>query len=301
MGFLTFLATLCSIISIPLAIYFYFKSTDTKKIIYCTRSIKLIDNIPNDSRLKLTFKDKEIKRVVLTKIAIWNGGSKSINHTDFSIKKPLKVCFKDPELVMETYLLYKDNYIEQLHLKKIQDGSVGIEFNYIDPGEGILLQILHEGDTENWSSVKGILKNSNKNKVKEVSYKFFGKNITKADFFINIKSLISLSASLTVFALGISLISITNYILNSINLVDINLFSDDSDYTGGIFDGIFLLVSSVFMMILIPSSYKIGNKITSRIERWILHHIKRLREPSVIDLLLSEDWSITENNLVQWD
>ena len=264
-----------SIIALAVSYYLYRKSRNLKRISYYSKSIKIIDNIPNDSRLKLRFDDQDIKRIVLTKIAIWNSGDIEIDYSDFSSENYLNIIYSNPELILETYRLYSDN-ISGLCFKKSDYDSVLPIFNHIDPGEGFILQIMHGGSLVNWGKVTGILKNKRKNKVLKIG---------------NISSVSELAgdySKLFTFLLLISLPMFSPYLNRYIEVIG---FDEKTDFV----ERIIILVSG-FILALAYLSFTIRGNLPG----FRLLAEKLSSAPTWLEEMNSDDWAVSEENIVDW-
>lgn len=311
-GIIAFFTTVSTLISTPLAYYFYWKSKRIKTISYSSRSITVIDAIPNDNRLELIFSEKKLKRLVLTKLVIWNSGNETINLIDFYVSNPFVISFKDPETILETYLIYEEDKIDGFALNKNNMGDIQINFNRIDPGQGFLVQIMHEGSAEEWISVKGCIANKRRNKIVEVSHTNLGENIKNKGVYKDMEFVILLSTTLfywvTIIALFSAFLIAAYMVLARLPggdlVVHIGRLLTNPESVSSLQDLLLALPFSMIFLIAFPLSMGLASKYARqtmlKIER-MFFKVKRKGEPYAIELLLADNWTISESNIIEWD
>lgn len=149
------------LLSILLAVTFYFKSKRTKIISYAKRSYRIITNrFSNIEGVKVLLFDKEVETVTSTRIAIWNGGSKTIYDTDVATLNPIIVSAIDNERIYKSTIIEVSNDSSNISMSEVQNqpNAWKLDFEYIDPGDGAVIEIIHNGTEESDFSIDGKLK-----------------------------------------------------------------------------------------------------------------------------------------------
>lgn len=175
MSIISFITSIAGIVSIPLAIYFYFKPRPIKKrILYGFRSIGLLQNPPDFADLQITYKGQEIKSLYITRVVLWNAGDDMIKRKDDIYPgDQLRIVFEKPDLSIESKLLYVSSGAENIRpsLYPKNDGSLPegilIEFDFLDPRQGLALQIMHQNPQQEFV-IQGKMTNSHRNKISEL-------------------------------------------------------------------------------------------------------------------------------------
>ncbi len=143
------LLALCTIISLPYAIYVSIKGKIKKEFSYTSDSNYIIRNGKNTiSQLKLTFDDKPIKNLTATKIAIWNSGNQVINATEMVNSKELSIQISsESNEILAAEIIASSEETNQFSLST-NPKSVKISFDYVEKNDGVVIQVLHTGPQE---------------------------------------------------------------------------------------------------------------------------------------------------------
>lgn len=158
---LSVLSFLFALLSVILAVIFFIKSRRSKEPRYAIRSTNLIRDFTSRlEALEMTYAGKRISNLTVTKLLFWNNGKDTINGRDIASADPLMVKVKDEYKILDSSLLYTKNDANQFSIRHSDDGShVLIQFDYLDQGEGGVIQLLHtgksSGDIEVCGSIKG--------------------------------------------------------------------------------------------------------------------------------------------------
>ena len=284
---IAFIATLCSIISIPLSIYYFWKSKRFKAILFCSRSITVIEDMPEDERLKLYLGDRSIKRLVITKVAIWNAGNETIRSTDFIASNPLQISFIEPDTVIESYLSYANKKSTEIVASLVSSNkSILLGFEYLDPSDGMVLKVIHEGDSKESTYIEGTFYNENCNKIRSVSKEFFTQYMKDSYTYKKRRWLV----------VRRFLIPITFLLCFIISAWISPRGGSDEPVTivrviRHLFSGIPIL-GAVFLFVY-------EDLVTRFVEKILFRYLKQYREPEITNHFISENWSISEGVRIQ--
>ncbi|MGR3311398.1 MAG: hypothetical protein ACUZ77_11580 [Candidatus Brocadiales bacterium] len=154
-----------ALIGIILAIFFYIKGKRTKKPTYAIRSTNLIRDFKGRfGKLKIKYGDEPISNFTATKVAFWNNGKETINGSkggDIATTDQLMIKVKNGSRFLDSDVLHpkKDDNPNQFSIKPSEDGShVLIQFEYLDKGQGGVMQLLHTGKSSDDVEVCGTIK-----------------------------------------------------------------------------------------------------------------------------------------------
>jgi hypothetical protein len=154
------LSSLFTLLSVGLAILLFFKSKKVKKPKFAIRSLNLIrDSAEKIEGLKILYLDNPIPNVTITKLAFWNQGKDTINGEDIAPANPLLIKVEHDYKILEYKIIYIKKESNQVKLREIENGKqVAIDFDYLDYGEGAVIQILHTGNSSKDISFSGTIK-----------------------------------------------------------------------------------------------------------------------------------------------
>lgn len=131
-------------ISIPLMIYFYFKSKKNKKPTYAIRTVNLVkEKIKKIKSVEIYYKGQFIDNISVTKIAIWNAGKDTISKTDIAENDLFRIEISKKFKILDCEILTENNTANGFGLIKKSENKLLINFDYFDRNEGIVLQIYH--------------------------------------------------------------------------------------------------------------------------------------------------------------
>lgn len=168
---LSALSFLLALVGIILAVIFFIRSRRTKASQYAIWSTNLIRDFTSRlESLEMTYAGERISDLTATKLAFWNNGKDTINGRDIAAANPLMVKAKDEYKILDSSVLYAKNAANQFSIKCSDDGSyVLIQFDYLDQGEGGILQLLHTGKSSDDIEVCGTIKGAGEPDRRSVS------------------------------------------------------------------------------------------------------------------------------------
>lgn len=147
--------SICTVIGVPLSIFFGIKSLPKKKkLLYNTTTNPLITNsMSNIDGLYVSIDGIQIENLSSTTIVFSNMGKDNIDFSDFSTEKPLCINIQNG-----TFANLKDidNYVSEKHLKndnhvncsKLSDSQIKIDFEFLKPRDNFKVIFLHTGAVE---------------------------------------------------------------------------------------------------------------------------------------------------------
>lgn len=139
--------------------------------------------------LKILFEDKPIQNLTSTTVKFINSGNETIDYADFATRAPL--CIKNSVPLLDSshgYRIGASNQNSAPFVKKLDETSIQIGFEYLKPKESFTVIFLHDGDL----SVLGELKSG---RIR----KYHNRNIRLSLLFI-----VLMSVSLFTTATGLS-------------------------------------------------------------------------------------------------
>ena len=153
---------LLAIISIILAIIFYYKALKSKKPIYDIQTNRLVNNeLSGLKKIEIKYNNAIISNLSVTKIALWNSGKASIRKNDIATSDPVLICTTD-DIILYDFEIIHAKPVNNIIAEKINENSINISFEFLDFHEGVVLNVYHSGKSDSGLEIKGTLIGSEK-------------------------------------------------------------------------------------------------------------------------------------------
>ncbi|MEZ3496545.1 MAG: hypothetical protein K1V97_03135 [Lachnospiraceae bacterium] len=116
---------------------------------YCVITENGKGSIPE---LRLTYKNKEISDLTITKFAVWNHSNKVINWSDMVEAKALRITSdSDNTEILDAKILFQSDETNAFKIKKVDSKNIILTFDYVEDNDGFVLQVLHTGESSHLS------------------------------------------------------------------------------------------------------------------------------------------------------
>jgi len=144
---------------IVLAVFFYFKGRSVRKISYSKKSFSLLGKSTTSlNGFSASYQGQELSALKASKIMLWNDGNTTISRSDMASSENLSIQFPEDDKVLESRILSVSSKSNDVSLAlDSQRPSTNIEFDYLDPGQGLVISVLHAGNEKN-IDIKGVIK-----------------------------------------------------------------------------------------------------------------------------------------------
>ncbi|MGE5604527.1 MAG: hypothetical protein ACM3YE_02415 [Bacteroidota bacterium] len=158
------IGTLIGLISILtsfiISLYFYRKSQIGARPAYQMKSIGIINKETNQflKGINISYKNKEIERLAKTYLFFWNDGEKTINGNDIVPSERIRVSFEEAE-ILSVEITKKTREVNNftIELSSSNNGEAFINFDFLDPKDGAVIEFLHTGKKK-YPKIKGVIK-----------------------------------------------------------------------------------------------------------------------------------------------
>jgi hypothetical protein len=155
-------ASVASLISIPLAFVLFVRGKRERKPCYAFRSFNLIRGVAKkipEIQISYSGHGEPIEQFTITRLVFWNDGRETINKQDIAKGEPLEIIGKEGVKILNANVISEKNPANQFECSLSRDKStLRIGFDFLDHGEGAILQIFHTGNTGSDLELKGIIK-----------------------------------------------------------------------------------------------------------------------------------------------
>jgi hypothetical protein len=143
---------LVGLIGVVAAYWFYRASQIGSRLVYQTRSFRLI-GVPNSllpSDVEVRFRGKTVQRVTKVQFLMWNSGKMTIHGRDIVSSDPIRLEFAKDAIILDAKIIRVTRPANQFSIAVDRDNlnNATISFDYIDPHDGVNLELLHTSSTE---------------------------------------------------------------------------------------------------------------------------------------------------------
>jgi hypothetical protein len=147
------------IVSTAVALYFYRKSRRIKLLAYTVSTAYLIqDYSAKLSGLKIEYKGKNPPNISVSRIAIWNAGTETINRGDIAEAEPLYIVSQSE--ILDWSVISRTAPANQFALTQLAAVVLPVGFDYLDSNDGAIIQLVHTGKPSDNIILSGRVKGS---------------------------------------------------------------------------------------------------------------------------------------------
>jgi len=161
---LSILSFLLALLGVILAVVFFIKSRRMKEPRFAIRSFNLVRDFTSRlEALEMLYAGQRIQNLTVSKIAFWNNGAETINGQDIASADPLVAKLKEGLTILDASVLFVKNEANQFSIDVSDDSSeLFLKFDYVDKGEGVVIQVLHTGRSSADIQLAGTIKGGGK-------------------------------------------------------------------------------------------------------------------------------------------
>ncbi len=154
------ISVLFGVIGLVTGYYFYRKSKQKKEPCWAIRSNNLIrGSSAIISGLAVLYKGEQVENLTISKLLIWNKGEITLDRQDIETIDHLRVVGKGDTKLLDIDILASNNNASRFSYNLAQDkSSATLNFDYLDRGNGAVLQIVHTGASSNDLTLAGAIK-----------------------------------------------------------------------------------------------------------------------------------------------
>jgi hypothetical protein len=137
---------LLAVVGIGVPFYIYHLSNMGPCLVYQARALRLIgQNELLPPQVQILFESRVVDRLTKTYLVIWNAGKSLIRGSDIVASDELRCEFPDDGEILEVHILKSTKAINNFTIEANHDrpNIARIGFDYLDPGDGAVVQLLH--------------------------------------------------------------------------------------------------------------------------------------------------------------
>jgi hypothetical protein len=126
-----------------LSIYFYIRSKHEKRPVFHAKTFPLLrDTVSRVPGLSILFDDKPVNTLSLTRLAIWNAGSRTIARDDIVKSDPLRIDGTAQGQILAARVSFSRRPATNLEASLVSN-SILLSFDFLDRNDGGIIDIYH--------------------------------------------------------------------------------------------------------------------------------------------------------------
>ena len=152
---------LLGLLSLIAAIVIYRASRIGGRLVYQRQGLNIISGEPHElpSEVEILFKGHPVPRLTKTLLTLWNSGTALIRGSDVVSESPIQFVFSDGSEILRLRILKvtRPQIKFNAHLQTKNRNIAVCQFDYLDPGDGAVVEILHT-DEERYPCASGTIR-----------------------------------------------------------------------------------------------------------------------------------------------
>jgi hypothetical protein len=128
----------------------WYASKSRSRLAAQANSLELVGpNAVFPSDLEFLFKGQKVLNVTLSRIAIWNVGNTTLKGDQITTSDPLRIITNDGSNILEATIRACTRQVNGFTCtSRAVSNEIVCQFDYLDPGDGALIQIIHTGNDD---------------------------------------------------------------------------------------------------------------------------------------------------------
>lgn len=214
-----------SIFSVLFAIYEYFKNRKFKELVYSKSNFSVVENGEKSmSKIAIMYDGEEVDNVAVSKFAIWNNGTESIEKSHFVPEQNIKIKAKNGAKILDVRIIGVTDEDNKFSVTLDSESMATVDFDYAAHKDGCVIQLVHTGGKSD-ISINCKLKEGKKLKKSnssdwDIVFELFSAGVFESKKANRIISVVFLS----VFALICSLVALS-FFLEKLGIKESNMFN----------------------------------------------------------------------------
>lgn len=145
--------------------YIFYRRTRRVRIpIWSVRTNNILQGYTSKlSNLDIKYKGMSVENLSITKILFWNKGAETIDRGDIAEADPVRIEAVGDIFILDVRVIQVNSKSSQFFISVYDDQkSAVLNFDYLDRGKGVVLQIVHTGTSSKDIAVLGSIKGVDK-------------------------------------------------------------------------------------------------------------------------------------------
>ena len=139
------------IAGLSVAAFAYFRPRRRSRLVYQMALLRYFDK--NDFTLpeyaEMTYEGIEVERLTKVTVVLWNKGTDTLHGKDIVRSDPIRLSVPEDTRILEVEIAKQTREANKCIVQQNPPGGhdVVIRYDYLDPGDGLALNLLHDGAT----------------------------------------------------------------------------------------------------------------------------------------------------------
>lgn len=119
---------------------------EKKELSYVKKSNALIRGKKSKyEKLSIVYAGQQIESVCVSNIVLWSSGNRTLSSSDLVETKEVTVTAADNNVILDVEIVSTSEETNKFSIIKVDDHCVKVIFDYVDPKDGLAIQIIHTG------------------------------------------------------------------------------------------------------------------------------------------------------------
>lgn len=147
------------LLSLLTGAYFHLKSKRVRRALYRQEEHPVVGT-GGLSEVEIRYQGQVVPHVSRAAVTFWNGGTETINREDVAPADPLRIEMPEGSRLLDAHVSARTRDVTQCDVVVDDDSptSVGLSFDFLDPGDGLTVNMLHTGQADHVVVVRGTIK-----------------------------------------------------------------------------------------------------------------------------------------------
>lgn len=144
------------ILGLLVAVFTWLLSRRYKRMYFMVRSFNLVNKkrstVPS---LSVSFSGRPVDALTISKVAIWNSGTDAILNRDIPSSERIRIQCVNGADILECSIIQVSSPSCNCRIDGLSNNSQALLFDFLDPDDGLVLQVAHTGSSSRNIVIKG--------------------------------------------------------------------------------------------------------------------------------------------------
>lgn len=135
--------------AVALSVLLYRKSRTRLKLSYQTASVRYFEKgeHPLPSEAFMTFRGKEVERLSMATVIVWNAGTEVLRGEDIVPGDPIRVCFDEHTSVLSHAVVGVTKEVNEVEVSSLEEtpNELEVAYDHLNQDDGFVLRVVHDG------------------------------------------------------------------------------------------------------------------------------------------------------------
>jgi len=142
------IGTLLALVGLIAGQYWYLRTRHAPSLKFITADTFVV-SVHNPSLaegLEIRFQGRTVPSVISSTIAVWNDGNALIDQSQLETSDRLRIVVRGERAILQASVQSTSRKANEVSLREpTDDGMIELDFDYLDPADGFIVQVLHSG------------------------------------------------------------------------------------------------------------------------------------------------------------